>query len=154
MDYKTVTLPTKLDCKDILLPAFSNLMFGNIHEGLDVFDSTEFYSAMNIAEIDYKTFQRINKRYLEGLIRNAGLNTSELFFANADGHILMNKEFTFLFLAFAVPDLASYFNGLLGEIMAEGVAYSDDFVVSLAAQRIPTDILQRIVEDRINNDTQ
>jgi hypothetical protein len=148
MDYKTTTLNSQLECKETLLPVFPELHFGEIAEDLVVFDSTAFYKERNLDEIDYKSFQRINKRYIESFIQYGDAKTSELFFLNQDGHILMNKELTFVFLAFAVPMLATYFNGLLGDLMANGVAYSDGYIMSLAAQRIPTDILQQIIEER------
>lgn len=150
MDYKVTTLKDQLECSEQALPDFPTLLFGTVPNGPLVFDSTAFYEANNIAEIDYKIFQRINKRYIEGFINNTELKASDLFFINHDQHILMNHELTFLFLAFAEPTLAAYFNGLIGEIMANGVAYSDGFVLSMASQRIPTEVLQQIINNRNN----
>lgn len=150
MDYKTTTLDAQLECKEQLISAFPELQYGDISESLTVFDSTAFYTERNIEEVDYRTFQRINKRYIEGFIKYGGVKQSELFFLNKDGHILMNKELTFLFLAFAEPMIATYFNGLLGDIMVNGMAYSDGYIMALASQRIPTDILQQIINDRNN----
>lgn len=150
MDYKTTTLDTQLECKEQLISAFPELQYGDISESLTVFDSTSFYTERNIEEVDYRTFQRINKRYIESFIKYGGIKQSELFFLNKDGHILMNKELTFLFLAFAEPMIATYFNGLLGDIMINGMAYSDGYIMALASQRIPTDILQQIINDRNN----
>lgn len=150
MDYKLNTLQKQLECSEQALPDFPTLLFGTIPNGPLVFDSTAFYEANNIEEIDHKVFQRINKRYIESFINNAELKPSDLFFINYDQHILMHHELTFLFLAFAEPTLAAYFNGLIGEIMANGVAYSDGFVLSMATQRIPTDMLQQIINSRTN----
>lgn len=150
MDYKLNTLQDQLECSEQALPDFPTLLFGTIPNGPLVFDSTAFYEANNIEEIDHKVFQRINKRYIESFINNAELKPSDLFFINHDQHILMHHELTFLFLAFAEPSLAAYFNGLIGEIMANGVAYSDGFVLSMATQRIPTDMLHQIINNRTN----
>lgn len=148
MDYKTITLNNQLECKEVLLPAFPELHFGDIAEDLTVFDSTAYYQERGLDEIDYRTFQRINKRYIESFIQYGEAKVSELFFLNKDGHILMNKELTFIFLAFAAPIFATYFNGLLGDLMANGVAYSDGYIMSLVTQRIPTNILKQIIEER------
>lgn len=148
MDFKTTTLNAQLECKEMLLPAFPQLHFGDINEDLTVFDSTAYYKEQELEEIDYRTFQRINKRYIESFIQYGAIERSELFFLNQDGHILMNKELAFLFLAFATPMIVTYFNGLLGDLMANGVAYSDGYIMSLASQRIPTNILKQIIEDR------
>ena len=150
MDYKINTLKDQLECSEQALPDFPTLLFGTVPNGPLVFDSTAFYEANNIAEIDYKTFQRINKRYIESFINNIELKPTDLFFLNHDQHILMHHELTFLFLAFAEPTLAAYFNGLIGEIMANGVAYSDGFVLSMASHRIPTEVLQQIINNRNN----
>jgi hypothetical protein len=148
MDYKTNALNIQLECAEQVLPDFPSLLFGTIPNGPLVFDSTDFYAKNELQEVDYKVFQRLNKRYIEGIANNANINVSDLFYVNKDGHILIHHELTFLFLAFADPTLAAYFNSLLGEIASEGVAYSDSFVLSLASQRIPTDILQQIINDR------
>lgn len=150
MDYKTTTLDTQLECKEQFIPAFPELQFGNISEDLMVFDSTAFYIKRNIEEIDYRIFQRANKKYIESFIQYGDSKQSELFFLNKDGHILMNKELTFLFLAFAEPMLATYFNGLLGDIMTNGMAFSDGYIMALVSQRIPNDYLQQIINDRNN----
>lgn len=150
MDYKITALNTQLECKEQLIPTFPELQYGDISEDLTVFDSTAFYIERGIEEIDYKTFQRINKRYIESFVKYGDVKQSDLFFLNKDGHILMNKELTFLFLAFAEPMTATYFNGLLGDIMVNGMAFSDGYIMALASQRIPTDILQQIINDRNN----
>lgn len=150
MDYKANILDAQLECSEQALSDFPTLQFGTVPNGPLVFDSTAFYMANGTDEIDYRVFQRINKRYIDGFVNNTEMKGTELFFINKDGHVLMNHELTFLFLAFAEPALAAYFNGLIGEIMANGVAYSDSFVLSMTSQRIPTNILQQIITNREN----
>ncbi len=150
MDYKTTTLGHQVECEEAIIPGFPELHFGDITENLTVFDSTAYYQEREIDEIDYHTFQRINKRYIESLIQYGDAKTNDLFFLNKDGHILMNKELAFMFLAFATPMLAVYFNGLLGDIMTNGVAYSDGYIMALASNRIPTPYLKEIIEEREN----
>lgn len=152
MDYKITNLSKKVVCDQQLLSDIPTLLYGNIQDGALVFDSTAFYESNGIDEIDYVTFQRLNKRYISGFIDNTSLKASELFFMNTDGHILMNHELTFLFLSFANPTLAAYFNGMIGELMSNGVAYSDGYVLALASERVPTEYLQQIIKDR--NDSQ
>ncbi len=150
MDYKITQLSTQVNCKEPLIPAFGELKFGNITEQLMVFDSTAFYAERNLEAIDYRTFSKINKRYIEGFIKNNSFSQSEIFFVNKDGHILINKELTFLFIVFAEPETIAYFNGLLGEALTTGVAYSDGFIMEMASQRIPSNILQEIINNREN----
>ena len=150
MDYKTTSLNEYLECNEHPIPEF-NLDYGKI-PGRDilVFDSTNYYAVNNLAEIDYKTFQRMNKRYIQGLIDDRNLSPSDLFFINKNGHVLMNSQLVYLFLMFAQPATTSYFSFMLEEIMDNGIGFSDSFVYSLASNKIPTEILQRIIEHRSN----
>lgn len=150
MDYKANTLNELLKCDEQALSDIPSLLFGTVPNGPLVFDSTAFYEANELEEIDYKIFQRLNKRYIESFIDNSDLKASDVFYINRDGHVLMHRELTFLFLSFAMPTLAAYFNGLIGELMANGVAYSDGFALSLASERIPSEILQQIIDNRNN----
>lgn len=147
MDYTTNTLSEQLECKDELLHDFSDLKYGTIGS-FSVFDATRFCAERGIESFDYKIFQRVNKWRIEALIKYADVDRSSIFHLNHDGHILIHHELTFLFLSFVLPSLSVYFNGLIGELLSNGVAYSDGFVVSLAAQRIPTELLQQIINDR------
>lgn len=148
MDYKTNTLPEQLECKEIALPTFQNLKFGRVAEDLLVFDSDLFCVHEGVQEFDYKVFQRTMKRFIDSITDNTDTDKSQLFWLNHDGHVLIHQELTFLFLAFVKPVIASYFNGLLGEVMSTGVAYSDDFILSMTQQRVPSDVLQDIINSR------
>lgn len=153
MDYRITTLNEQVKCEEQLIPAFAEAKFGNVSERTMVFDSTAFYIERGIDEIDYRTFQRVNKRYIEGFINNGAFTTSEIFFRNKDGHTLINKDLIFLFIIFADPTVISYFNMIVGDALTNGVAYSDGFIMSLASQRIPSEVLQQIINSR-NDGTQ
>lgn len=148
MDYKTNALAEQLECKNILFPDFPTLLFGQIPNGPLVFDSNSFCLTNKIEDFDYKIFQRTNKRYIEGIIDNVNMDRSQLFYINKDNHVLINQELVLLFMSFVMPDLCGYFNGLLGEALTNGVAYSDGFILNMAAERIPTDVLQEIINKR------
>ena len=82
-----------------------------------------------------------------------GLNVGELFFQNTDGHILINKDLAILFLQFANPDVCTYFNSMIWELLENGVAFSDGLVATLAATRVPNEVLQEIIDTRNANET-
>jgi hypothetical protein len=149
MDYKTNKIDKLVKCDKIMVSEFPTLKYGVIPgTELEVFDSTNYYLENELEELDYKVFQRMNKRYIQAFIEADELDPSTLFYINKDGHILMHHELTFLFLSFATPIIAAYFNGVIGELMANGFVLSDSFVCSLASERIPTEILQEIIKDR------
>lgn len=148
MDYKITKLNDQLECKEQLLADFPTLLFGSISNDVVVFDSTAFCYENNIEEVDYHIFQRVNRKYIDAFVKYAEISQSQLFYINKNGHTLMNKELAFLFMSFAMPELSVYFNGLLGDLIANGVAYSDGFVMAMCVNRIPIDILKQVVNER------
>lgn len=151
MDYKTNILSEPLATDQNLLPEINNLHFGIMGEGKAVFDYTAFFEENNIKPIDYKVFMRLNKHFIESLIKPSGEKTSNIFFQNTNGHILVTAELVFLFLAFADPDLCVYFNNIVTDAVSDGVAYSTGLIYSLAAERLPTENLQEIINSRQND---
>ena len=93
----------------------------------------------------------MNKHFIETLAKASGKKTSELFFQNTNGHILVEAELAFIFLAFVNPDMFLYFNGLLTDAISDGVAYSHSYIYSLAAQRLPSEVLNDIIKERKND---
>lgn len=151
MDYKTTQLTHNVDVKDALFPEISGLFFGVLSKGRAVFDCTTYLIDNKLTDVDYKVFMRTNKHFIESLAKLNDISTAELFYQNIDGHILIASELVFLFLAFANQELLGYFNALLTDVITDGVAYSSGFVYSMAATRLPTDILQDIIKEQQND---
>ncbi len=150
MDYKTIILQEEVKVKETLLPEITNLSFGFLGEERAVFDYTAYIESNDLPPIDYKVFMRSNKRFIETLAKANKKRTSDLFYENRNGHILVAAELVFVFLAFVNPEMLLYFNSLLNEVITDGVAYSQGFVYSMAAQRIPSDALNDIIKEREN----
>lgn len=153
MDYKTTFLQTEVQADEILLPEIENLYFGILDQNRAVFDYTSYIEANNLPVIDYKAFMRMNRHYIEALIKPTGLKTSELFYQNTNNHILVAAELVFLFLAFINPELCVYFNSLLAEAISDGVAYSHGFLYSMIAQKLPSEVLTEIIKERNHDQT-
>lgn len=148
MDYKTSILINELSVDDPVLPEINGLFWGQLNEDTAVFDYTRYFEENKIEPIDHKAFMRVNKHFIKTLIEVSGKKTSDLFFQNTNGHILVTAELAFLFLAFANPDLCQYFNNLIYEALSNGVAYSTGFIYSMAAQKLPDEVMQDIIKDR------
>lgn len=153
MDYKTTTLIKELETTENLLPEIQGLYFGSIGEDKVVFDYTTYFEENKLQYIDYKVFMRANKHFIESLIKASQKKTSELFYQNANGHILVAAELVFVFLAFANPEMCVYFNSLIADAISYGVAYSNGFLYSMAAQRLPSEALNEIINERKNDAT-
>lgn len=153
MDYKTTILNNGVEVKDTFLPDIPGLYFGVLSEDKAVFDYTAYIEENKLQSTDYKVFMRLNKHFIEPLIKLSGRKSSELFYQNTDGHILIASELVFLCLAFVNPELLGYFNALVSDAISDGVAYSSGFVYSMAANRLPSDILGNIIKERQNDTT-
>lgn len=151
MDYKTNILTKELEVKDTLLPEIQGLYFGTIGDNKAVFDYTAYFEENKLQYMDYKMFMRMNKHFIETLIKPLKKQTSELFFQNTNGHILVDSELVFVFLAFANPDMLIYFNNIIMEAISYGVAYSSGFIYSMAEQRLPSEVLNEIINEREND---
>lgn len=153
MDYKTTILKTGLEVKDTFLSDIPGLYFGTLSEDVTVFDFTAYVDENKLQISDYKVFMRLNKHFIESLAKLSGKKTSELFYKNTDGHILIASELVFLCLAFVNSELLGYFNALVSDAIIDGVAYSSGFVYSMAAQRLPSEALNDIIKERQNDTT-
>lgn len=153
MDYKTTILNNGVEVKDAWLADIPGLYFGALSEDKAVFDYTTYIEENKLPESDYKVFMRLNRHFIEPLAKLSGRKTSELFYQNTDGHILIASELVFLCLAFVNSELLGYFNALVSDAITDGVAYSSGFVYSMAAHRLPSDILNEIIKERQNDTT-
>lgn len=151
MDYKTNILTEELKTDVDLLPELLGMHFGIIGEKKALFDFTAYVEENELPTADYKAFMRNCKYFIETLAKNAGKSTSELFYQNTNGHILIAAELAFICIAFINPEMCVYFNSLLTDTISDGVAYSNGFMFSMAAERLPSDVLSDIIKER-NND--
>lgn len=147
MDYRINNIDKSVICDEQVIQDIPSLLFTEI-EGVVVFDATGFCLTNNLDEFDYRTFSRINKVYIEALIKETGLDKTKLFFTEKGKHTLVVQDLVFMFLAFVDSGICSYFNNILADAITNGVAFSDGFAVQLASQRIPTDILKEIINKR------
>lgn len=148
MDLKTNILNYAPEVSDELLPEIDGLYFGSLGKDKTVFDYTEYISRNKLENIDYKAFMRQNIRYIKALSEASDVPLTELFYQSQNGHILISQELVFACLAFVNPGLFVYFNSLVADAIFSGVAYSNSFVYDLAANRLPSDVMNEIITER------
>ena len=151
MDFKLNTLVKQIECDKTEIADFPSMKFGNLLNGLSVFDSTRYYEENELEPIDYKLFSRVCKSFINSLVTRLELDEAELFFLNTDGHILMNKDLAILFLQFSNPDVCAYLNAMMWDLFDNGFAISDGLIAALTATRVPNEILQEIIDTRNAN---
>ena len=148
MDYKLNKLLKEVECEQVKIADIPTLKFGSLANGQEVFDSTRYFEENEIQPIDYLVFSRICKTFINTLIDRTDMLATELFFLNTDGHILMNKDLTVIFLQFSHPDMFIYFTQMILDLLENGIAFSDGLIASLAASRMPSELLKDIIDTR------
>jgi hypothetical protein len=149
MDYKISVLPQAIELKDSLIEDFSDLLFGTTPDGTPVFDATEYCNRVETeSQFNARVFMRNCKPFIEGFIKAGELDPSKMFYQNTDGHSLIHEQLVYLFLMFTSNVWLIYFNSLISDVINTGVAYSDSFLLKQAIQRIPSDVMEKIIETR------
>lgn len=149
MDYKISVLPQTIELKDSLIEDFSDLLFGTTPDGTPVFDATEYCNRVETeSQFNARIFMRNCKSFIEGFIKAGELDPSKMFYQNTDGHSLIHEQLVYLFLMFTSNVWLIYFNSLISDVINTGVAYSDSFLLKQAIQRIPSDVMEKIIETR------
>jgi len=114
-----------------------------------VFDATEYCNRVETeSQFNARIFMRNCKPFIEGFIRAGELDPSKMFYQNTDGHSLIHEQLVYLFLMFTSNVWLIYFNSLISDVINTGVAYSDSFLLKQAIQRIPSDVMEKIIETR------
>lgn len=152
MDYKVTVMSEQVKCNK---NGASNLpvpFFGVLPDGTKVLDMTAYNAENGTQKIDRQAFCRLCKNQIEGLINEGVAQRGKLFFLNTDGHELVCYDLAFLFLSLVDSSVLAYFHQMLDECLTSGIAFSDAFITSMASQRIPTDILQQIIDSRKDGD--
>lgn len=149
MDYKVNVIQNQVEVKDPLIEDFPDLLFGVIPDDIPVFDATEYCEKGEYGEqFNVRVFMRTCKLFIEGFVVAGELETNKLFYQNTDGHALIHEQLTYLFLCYVNKAWLIYFNSLLSDVINNGVAYSDSFLLKQTMQRIPSDVLEKILESR------
>lgn len=148
MDFKINVLVQEVDCSEPNFADIPSLKFGSLPNGQAVFDSTQYYIENDLEQIDYKVFSRMCKPFINTLVTRIEVPAGELFYQNTDGHILMHEILSIIFMQFANPDTFIYFMQMMLNILENGIAFSDGFIASLASMRVPSEILQDIIDQR------
>lgn len=152
MNYKTTVLTKDVECKTAVFADIPDLLFGTLANGQRVFDFTDYCNKNDMEEFTHTSFMRLCKRQIEFFVRNEDVDMAEMFFMNTDGHILVVEELVVIFLMFVSMNFFLYANQMVINVLEDGMAFSDSMVVALAGNRLPTDILEGIIENRKNGE--
>ena len=152
MDYKLNRLANEVKCEEVGIPDLPEIKFGHLENGMLVFNATAYLKSIG-RDDDYRTFSRAMRFWVEQIADGYGLSTAELFYANPDGEELYNETMVYLLLMYTDPSYTTYFNDIVDDVMTNGIAFSDSFILNLAQSRLPNDIKQRLTDNGKRKDS-
>jgi hypothetical protein len=148
MNYKTTKLNTQVECGKCKIPDFPEVLFGQMDNGTEVFDATNYFIATETDEVDMNLIANCEKRNIEALVGAGEAKVDNLFFVNKDGHMLINAALVNIFLVSVSKDVFLYFNQMMTDLTTNGAAFSDGFAAMMASSRLPNEVLEKIIESR------
>lgn len=153
MLFRVVDTTGPVKCDEKLLADVPNLRFGKVGEDIVVFDAS-FHSHQSLnSTFQESKFMVSNRAWIEALANDSKIPTSNLFYRNKDGHILIVRELAMLYLMWADPGMLIYMMGLLEDALTDGFAISDGLLVSMIHAKVPDRVLRTILEARGNEKT-
>jgi hypothetical protein len=150
MDYKLNRLAKELICDEVGISDVPALKFGHLENKQLVFNASEYLRTLERQD-DYRTFSRAMRFWIESLAKGYGVSTAELFYANPNGDELYHEILTHIFLMYVDPAIMVYYNDLVDDVMTNGIAFSDSFVMELAQSRLPAELFQNLKNDSKKN---
>ena len=152
MNYKVTPLKHEVKCEEALYKDIPDLLFGTLPNTKNVFDFTGYCEANGIEGQTEAMFMTQCRRYIEYLVRSDNLDVSAMFFVNTNGHMLVAEELAVVFLMFISQEGFLYLTQIIVNVLQNGIAFSDTFITMMASMRIPTQVLQEIIENRANEE--
>lgn len=126
-----------LVCTERSFPEFPNLLFGTSPEGASYFDASAYTSNNDVVH----SFFHECATLIEKLTKSYQLASNQIAFTNKQGHILIDGNFTYLFLSFVEPDFLAFIYDRIHEMFAKGVVVSDSYLLHHALIRLPQELL-------------
>lgn len=125
-----------VECKDVFIPEFSDLMFGHDDNGNLYFNLSTMLKnrGLNIEDaiID---FERDFNFHLRALSRSLKLENDSFIFIDQNNELVGDSCITFLFMMFLDPNLVAYFSQKMDEFFKEGFTISDTMMSSIMKRR-------------------
>ncbi len=147
MDYKLNILNEEIKCEEVGIPDLPALKFGRLDDGTLLFNATLYMRTIDL-ECDYRTFSRSMRFWIESMASGYGVKVTDLFYQNPNGDQLFHEILVYLLIMYTNPDIIVYFNDVVDDVMTNGIAFSDSFVMELASTRLTPDLLKTLVNER------
>lgn len=151
MNYKINQLNKSVECNGVRFPDIEALKYGKISEGkstsVSVFNATSFTESVGI-DVDLVSFMKTQRLYIDRLIQEDIVKADKMFYIDKDKNFYISTGLEIAFLMFAMKDYQIYFMELLEEILTNGIAFSDGYILKMTMEKIPNETLQQVISQR------
>lgn len=137
-----------VQCTEIALPEFPELLFGTHVDNSRFFDATHYLS---IKDPNHKLsvedfFKKIDFQ-INAIAKTYQISEKELAIINTVGHQLINGCLCYPFLSYVDPQFCVYINEIIDELFTVGIVVSDTHLLTLVKKRLTPELLKQIWND-------
>lgn len=138
--------PIDCICTEPAIPEFSELLFGTTNEnGTKYFDATLYLQTKRLS-IKIDDFFRECKTQIRSLQQSYHMEENEICKLNKEGHLLIDGNFTYLFISFVEPEFLAYIFDRIHELFSSGFCVSDSYLLFTSKKRLSNEALETIIE--------
>ncbi len=137
--------PINLKCKEPGYAEFPDLLFG-IANDIIYFDATSYLQkkARSLTEAD---FLKQYEHQIRAIQSTYEMKDSDVCKLNTDGHLLIESNFAHLFISFVEPGYLAHMCGLMQEILTNGFAISDTYLIHIMRERWSPDTIKKVIDE-------
>ena len=140
-----------LICNEQVFPEFPNLLFGTtIDDGTSFFDAT-LYLIKSESEETVEDFFTQYFVPIRALCNAYEKPLEAISRTNKQGHTIIDGNFVYLFISFVEPNFLAFICDRIHELMIRGVAVSDSYLLQSASERLPKEVLIKIIENNASS---
>lgn len=140
--------PTTLKCSVPFSAEFPDILtVTSDDDGTTYFDASAYIESKKDDSLSVDKFF-YHFRYLHyTLLREYKMDAEKTVLTDRNSHILIDVRFIYLFIFYVEPEFLAYVNDTLAELFANGVVFSDTYIVQLARERLPKDLLMLLANE-------
>ena len=135
-----------INCKEVLIPVFPLLLFGDHSDGSRYFDATFYLKSRDLGHtLTVEDFFKQFSYQIQSVANMEKKATDSLTCVNNEGHQLIDGCLCYLYLSYVEPQFCTYCNDVMDELFITGFVISDTNLLRLVRQRLSPELLKSVV---------
>lgn len=139
----------KIKCTEHSIAEFPELLFGNTSDGHIYFNASDYLKKHN-PSTSVQDFFKAYSYPIQQLQILWDMKDSDVYRMDAEGNILIDGNFSYLFISFVEPEFLAYMIESMDMLFAYGVVLTDSNILAAAKRRINAEMLNSEERDDAN----